>query len=41
MDNKIIALGIAIALFVGIGTGYSLSPNLSSNLEIQEYEKAT
>jgi hypothetical protein len=40
MDNKIIALGIAIALFVGIGTGYSLSPNLSSNLEIQEYEKS-
>ena len=39
MDIRIIVVGIAIALVVGAGAGYTLSPNISSNQELGEYQK--
>jgi hypothetical protein len=39
MDSKTILAGIIIALVVGAGAGYTLSPKPSSNLELGEYEK--
>ena len=35
MDTKIIVVGIVIALVLGAGAGYTLSPKTSQNLELR------